>query len=132
MTTTMRNLTRSRWWMPGFCLFLGALMLAAFAVGGDVGQGLVSFGIMAVLGAVFLLGRRNETLQGLGGPGRDERWAMIDVHATALTGLVVILAIIGGWLYEIADGQDGEPFTWLGAVAGLAYILAVAVLRRRS
>jgi hypothetical protein len=57
---------------------------------------------------------------------------MIDLRATALSGLVVILAIIGGWLYEIANGRDGNPYTWLGAVAGLAYILAVAILRRRS
>jgi hypothetical protein len=40
--------------------------------------------------------------------------------------------LAGGWLYEIANGRDGNPFTWLGAVAGLAYILAVAVMRRRS
>jgi hypothetical protein len=128
----MRDVTRSRWWMPGFCLFLGAVVLAAFAIGGNTGQGLVCFGVMAAVGAVFLLGRRSETLQGIGGPGRDERWAMIDVHATALAGLVVILAIIGGWLYEVANGRDGNPYTWLGAVAGLAYILAVAILRRRS
>jgi drug/metabolite transporter (DMT)-like permease len=132
MMTTMRDLTRSRWWMPSFCLFLGAVMLAAFAIGGNAGDGLACFGVMAVVGAAFLLGRRSETLQGIGGPGRDERWAMIDVHATALSGVVVILAIIGGWLYEVANGQDGNPFTWLAAVGGVAYIVAVAVLRRRS
>ena len=130
--STLRDVTRSRWWMPGFCLFLGAVMLAAFAIGGDVVSGLVCFGIMAALGLVCLLGVRSETLQGLSGPGRDERWAMIDVHATALAGLAVILAIIGGWLYEVASGRDGNPYTWLGAVGGLAYILAVAVLRRRT
>ena len=129
--TTMRDLTRSRWWMPGFCLFLGAVMLAAFAIGDDLRAGLVSFGIMAVIGFVCLFGRRSETLQGLSGPGRDERWAMIDVRATALAGVAVILAIIGGWLYEVASGRDGNPYTWLAAVAGVAYIVAVAVLRRR-
>jgi MFS family permease len=129
---TMREVTHSRWYMPGFCLFLGAVMLAAFAVGGNSVSGLVCFGIMAALGLVCLLGVRSETLQGLSGPGRDERWAMIDLRATALSGLAVILAIIGGWLYEVANGRDGNPYTWLGAVAGLAYILAVAILRRRT
>jgi hypothetical protein len=131
MQTTMCNLTRSRGWMPAFCLFLGAVMLAAFAVGGDLVSGVICLAIMAALGLVCLLGVRSETLRGLSGPGRDERWAMIDVRATALAGLVVILAIIGGWLYEVANGRDGNPFTWLGAVAGVAYIVAVAVLRRR-
>jgi hypothetical protein len=129
---TMRELTRSRWWMPGFCLVLGAVVFAAFAIGGNAGDGLICFGVLAAVGGVFLFGRGSETLQGIGGPGRDERWAMIDVHATALAGLVVILAIIGGWLYEVANGRDGDPYTWLGAVAGLAYIIAVAILRRRS
>jgi hypothetical protein len=126
------KLTRSRWWMPGFCLFLGLLILGAFAAGGNAGEGAISFGVMAALGAVFLFGRRSETLQGLGGPGRDERWAMIDVHATALAGVALILVVIGGWLYEVANGRDGDPFTWLCAVGGVAYVLAVAVLRRRS
>jgi hypothetical protein len=126
------SLFRSRWWMPSFCLFLGALMFAAFAIGGEPGQGAISFGIMALLGAVFLFGRRSETLQGLGGPGRDERWAMIDINATAAAGLVLILTVLGAWLYEIANGDDGNPFGWLAAVAGLAYIAAVAFFRWRS
>ena len=86
-----RDLTRSRWWMPGFSLFLGAIMLVAFTIGDNVGQGLISLGIMAVLAAIFAFGRRSETLQGIGGPGRDERWAMIDLRATAMAGLVTII-----------------------------------------
>jgi hypothetical protein len=30
-----REFWRSRWWMPGFSLFLGALLFAAFAIGGE-------------------------------------------------------------------------------------------------
>jgi hypothetical protein len=52
--------------MPAFSLFLGALMFGAFAIGGDVGQGAISFGIMAVLGAVFgIFANRSETIGGL-------------------------------------------------------------------
>jgi hypothetical protein len=32
---TRRQVWRSRWWMPGFSLFLGLLVLAAFWIGGD-------------------------------------------------------------------------------------------------
>ena len=127
-----RDLTRSRWWMPGFSLFLGAIMLVAFTIGDNVGQGLISLGIMAVLAAIFAFGRRSETLQGIGGPGRDERWAKIDIHATALTGMVLITVIIGAFLVEVAQGEDGQPWSQLGAVGGIAYIIAVAVLRARS
>ena len=129
----MNRLYRTRWFMPAFCVLLAAVMFAAFAIGGDIGSGAVSAGMLLLVGAVFYFGgRRSETLAGLGGPGRDERWERIDVHATALTGLVLILVIIGAWLVEIAQGKDGSPYAQLGAVGGLAYVLAVALLRWRS
>jgi hypothetical protein len=123
---------RSRWWMPAFSVFLGLIMLAAFWIGGNPWDGLGALGIMTAVGAMFLLGSRSETLQGLGGPGRDERWAMIDIHATALTGIVLVAVIIGAFLVEVAQGQDGQPWSLLGAVGGLAYIISVALLRHRS
>jgi hypothetical protein len=131
-TTADRPIYRSRWWMPGFSLALGLIMLVAFAIGGNVGDGLIALGIMSVVGTVFLFGSRSETLQGLGGPGRDERWAMIDLHATALTGLVLVTVIIGAWLVEVARGEDGSPYSALGAVGGVAYVVIVVVLRRRA
>jgi hypothetical protein len=128
-----KSITSSRWWMPLFSLALGLIMFGAFAIGGSVGDGVFAFGVMAVLAAVFAIGAtRSETLGGLGGSGRDERWAMIDLRASAAAGLVLILAVIGAWLYEIANGRDGSPYGQLGAVAGVAYVIAVAVLRWRS
>jgi hypothetical protein len=132
MPTARREFWRSRWWMPGFSLFLALLVLAAFWIGGHPGDGLGALGVMAAVGALFLFGGRSETLRGLGGPGRDERWAMIDLRATAFAGLVTILVIIGAWLIEIARGEDGNPYGLLGAVAGLSYIAGVALLRWRS
>jgi hypothetical protein len=134
METAMRDkrFWRSRWWMPLFSLALGAAMFGAFAIGGDAGQGALSFGVMAAVAALFWFGGRSETLRGLGGPGRDERWAAIDLRASAIAGFVVITAIIGGWLWEVANGDDGSPYVQLGAVGGIAYIAAVAFLRRRS
>jgi len=125
-----REPMRSRWFMPLFSLFLGGLMFAAFAIGGDTAGGAISFAIMAVLAAVFAFARRSETIQGIGGPARDERWELIDLRATAITGAVLILCIIGGFLIEVARGQDGSPFALLGAIGGLTYVIAIAVLRR--
>jgi hypothetical protein len=121
---------RTRWFMPVFSLLLGALMFGAFALGDEPGQGAISFAIMAALAAIFAFGRRSETIQGIGGPQRDERWAMIDLQATAITGGVLIAVIIGGFLYEVARGQDGSPWSLLGAIGGVTYVIAVAVLRR--
>ena len=129
----MSRLYRTRWFMPSFALFLGLVMLGAFWIGDNLSEGVFSFGVMACVAALFYFGaRRSETLAGLGGPARDERWAQIDVHATALAGIVVILVIIGAFLVEVAQGHDGSPYSALGAIGGVAYILAVALLRWRS
>jgi hypothetical protein len=66
------------------------------------------------------------------GDGRDERWAIIDLAATAITGLVIIAAIIVACLYEWSQGRDGSPYSQLGAIGGLTYVVAILVLRRRS
>ena len=118
--------------MPGFSLFLGIAMLVAFSVGGRTGEGLMALGVMAAVAALFLFGSRSETLRGLGGPGRDERWAMIDTRATAFAGTVLLTVIICVWLYELARGQDGSPYGRLLAISGAAYIAAIAWLRSRS
>ena len=129
MSTTDR-LTRSRWWLPAVSLVLGAIMFTAFTIGGDVDSGVQAFGVMAVVAALFAFGApRSETLGGL---GRDERWAMIDLRATALSGSVLIAVVIGAFLYEVANGEDGEPYSQLGAIAGVVYIIAVAVGRFRT
>ena len=128
----IREFTRSRWYLPAFCLFMGVVMFGAFAIGDNLGQGVFSFGVMSALGALFLFGRRSETLDGLAGPGRDERWAMIDLRATALAGAVTTAFVIGAWLYEVANGRDGYEFALIGGVGGLSYIIAVAALRWRG
>jgi hypothetical protein len=58
--------------------------------------------------------------------------AAIDLRASAFGDFVVILATMGAWLYELADGRDGSPYGQLLAVGGVAYIAAIAFLRRRS
>ena len=132
-TDPMSRLYRTRWFLPAFALFLGVVIFGAYAIGDQAGLGAGAFGVMALMAAIFWFGaRRSETLSGLGGPGRDERWERIDMHATALAGIVIITAIIVAWLVEVAQGDDGSPYTQLGALGGLAYVLAVAFLRWRS
>lgn len=44
----------------------------------------------------------------------------------------MITAIIVAFIVELARGHDGSPYAWLGAVGGLAYLVAVIVLRLRG
>lgn len=127
-----RPFWRSRWWMPGFSLVLGLVVFGAFALGDEPDEGLRAFGVMAVVALVFLVGGRSETLRGLGGPGRDERWAMIDLRATAFAGAVVLVSVLAAWLYEVASGRDGGEYARLAAIGGLAYLVGVAWQRYRA
>ncbi len=124
--------TNSKWFMPLFVVALGLLMFAAQWIGGNLGGGLESLGIMTAFGAVLLFGGRSETIRGLRGDGRDERFRQIDIHATAIAGFVVIVAIIAAFVVALARGKSGSPYDWLGAIAGLAYLAAVIVLRIRG
>ena len=128
----MRTLTRTPWFLPLFALALGAACLAAFWIGGNAREGVYALLVMAGLAVVFLVGGRSDMIRGLRGDGRDEYWERIDVAATALAGLVLIGVVIGMCLWEWGHGRDGSPYTQLGAIAGLAYVAALAVLRLRS
>jgi hypothetical protein len=128
----MRTMCKSRWFLPLFALVLGGAMFAAQAIGGHPGAGLVSFGVLALTGALVLFGGRSETIRGLRGDLRDERFQRIDIHATAFAGTVVITAVIVGFLVEMARGHNGNPFTWLGAIGGVSYLAAVIAMRLRG
>jgi len=125
-------MTRSKWFLPAFSVFLGLVCLGAFWLGGKPGDGVRALGLMSVLALVFLLGGRSETIRALRGDGRDEYWERIDVHASALSGFVMIGVVLGLTIWEWAHGRDGSPYAQLCALAGLSYVAALAFLRWRS
>jgi hypothetical protein len=126
------RVTRSKWFMPAFSVLLGLVLFVAQWLGGDPGSGLESLGIMGAFGALILLGSRSETIRGLRGDGRDERFRQIDIHASAVAGFAVITAVIIAFVIELARGHDGSPYGWLGAVGGVTYLVAIIVFRVRG
>ena len=127
-----QTLARSKGFLPLFSLALGGVVLLASWLGGQLSAGVYGLVVLAVFGLVLLLlTGRSETIRGLT-TGRDERFAQIDLRATAVAGLVLITTVIVAWLVEIARGHSGNPYGWLGAIGGLAYILAVAFFRWRG
>lgn len=127
-----RRWWENKWTQPTISLVLGVVIWLAFWAGGDPRGGAIGFAILAGFGLLLLLGGRSDAIRGMRGDGRDERWAMIDLRATALAGIVVITAIIVGFIVEVAHGRDGHPYTWLGAIAGIAYLAGLLIGRWRS
>jgi len=135
MWTFPSQLAHGQHWKPtlGVTAALGLPILAANWIGGHPGLGLAELAIMVAF-ALFLLlaGSRSETIRGLRGDGRDERFAMIDLRATAFAGLTIIVTLIVSWMVAVARGQSGSPYDWLCAIGGLAYIAGVGYLRWRG
>jgi hypothetical protein len=129
-STAKRRLVR--WTTPAVGLLIGVAYLVAGLAGGNPGFGLKGFALMvAVTIALVLAARYSETVRGLL-DRTDERISAIDLKATAFTGMVLIFAIIVAFVVEIARGQDGMPYAWLGAVGGIAYVVALIALRLRG
>lgn len=123
---------RSRWFTPLICLGLGVVVFAVSALGGQLGGGLISLAVLVGFGLIMLLlGSRSETIRGLT-VARDERFAQLDLRATALSGLIMLLAALVGWLVEVAHGHNGHPYDWLLAIGGLAYLVAFVFFRWRG
>jgi hypothetical protein len=117
------------WFLPAFSLFLGLACFTAFWIGGDAVSGLFALAVLGGLGLVTALGGRSETIRGLRGDGRDEYWAGLDRDATLLAGMVLLTLVIVMCLWEWAHGRDGTPYSQLGAVTGLSYVVALVALR---
>ena len=135
MSTERRPVSnpRAKWIVSALIVVIGIGYLVAASVGGKVQLGLEMLGIAIVIALVLLLfGGRSETIRGWRGDERDERFAFIDLRATAFTGFVMAVVIIGAYIYELARGRSGEPYLWLGTIAGVTYIVSIAVLRLRG
>jgi len=128
----MQTMTRTWWFLPLFSVALGLAFGAALWIGGEPEDGLWALGVMVAFGLLIALGGRSETIRGLRGDGRDERFERLDRDATALAGIVVISAVLVMCAWEWAQGRDGSPYVQLGAIGGVAYLGAVVALRVRG
>ena len=128
----MQTMTRNWWFLPLFSVALGLAFGAALWIGGKPEDGLWALGVMVVFGLLIAVGGRSETIRGLRGDGRDERFERLDRDATALAGIVLISVVLVMCAWEWAHGRDGSPYVQLGAIGGVAYLGAVVALRLRG
>ena len=126
-----RRASWQRWGTPLLAVVMGLAYLVTGWIGDDLHFGLVGLLIMVGLAAALLLGGRfSETVAGLL-DRRDERINSIDNQATGFAGMAVILAVLVGFVVEIARGQDGSPYSALAAIGGVSYVVALVALRFR-
>jgi hypothetical protein len=128
----MQTTNAKKWAVPLFCLFLGIAFLVVFWIAGNPGAGVGPLVIMVGYGALLLFGGRSEIIKVLRDQPSDERYRMFNLRASVFSYCLVIALVLGGFFYEIARGQDGSPYSLIGAVGGIGYIAALLVLRWRA
>ena len=128
----MRTCRTSKWVIPAFSVAMGLVLLGAGILGHHVGDGLFALGVMTAFGAVVAFGGRSETIRGLRGDGRDERFHAMDTRATLVSGSVLLIAVLIAYVASVASGGSGAPYDWLAAIAGVTYLASIAWLRIRG
>lgn len=127
----MRN-NATYWATPVLGVVIGIAYLTGFWIGGKPLDGVAALAFMTVCSvAIALAGRRSETIRGLL-DRQDERITAIDLRATAVTGLAMIIADLVGFVIELAHGHTSSPYVIIGVVGGLSYIGAVGYFRLRT
>jgi uncharacterized membrane protein len=114
-------------------LVLGVAMGVAAIVSDRLWLGLAMIGLM--VGCVLLLvfgSRLSDTVALLGDDTHEERHVQIHQRAALYTLNILGVVIVGGAVVDIARGGDGNPWAFLGFVAGLTYVASLLVLNRRS
>ena len=134
--STIRHPVPARRWQRWATTAFSVVMALVFLVAGWVGIGPAAGITMAALmlvfaGGVELAARRSETVKGLLDRS-DERITSMDMTATAFAGLVLISVILVAFVVELLRGHDGMPYAWLGAVGGVAYLVAIVFQRLRG
>ena len=111
---------RSKWFLPLFSVALGFVMLAAMWIGGNPSR----------------LSARDLTDSA---PSSSRRASEPSAACAATDGRALPRststrphsrhgrpdAIIVAFIVEVARGQDGTPYSWLGAIGGLSYLIAL-------
>lgn len=127
----MRTKSNSKWAVPTLCLLFGVAYLVVFWIGGNLAAGVGPFAIMVGYGLLLLVGGRSEIVRTLRNQPSDEMWRSFDVRASLFSFFVLVAVLLGMGLYEIARGQDAQPYALLCLAGGAGYIAALIWFRLR-
>jgi hypothetical protein len=111
---------------------MGAAMFAASAANDKPFLGAAMAGIMVLYAALLLVGGRSQTVRVLRGQKDDERVALVDLRANAFAGYVLVSAVLIGFLQALVRDVDPFPYSLLGAIGGVSYLIGLAWFRWRG
>ena len=113
-------------------LVLGGALTAAIWISGDHGFA-VAIGLFyaVCIVVVYIASGGSGDVAAIMRTDGDERQRSIDREATLMAGMAMGATAILGTIIQSARGEDPGGFVIIAAVGGFAYMIAIAVLRRR-
>lgn len=113
-------------------LVLGGALTVAIWMGGDHGFAVAAgiFYAVCIL-VVYLASGGSGDVAAIMRTDGDERQRSIDREATLAAGWAMGAAALLGTIVQTARGEDPGGFLVVATVGGVAYLIAIAVLRRR-
>lgn len=123
---------RSWWWIPVLVAALAIPTFLAFWIGGRPQAGLLWASLSIVFALLLVFGGRSDTIRLLRGQDDDERTLALELQATMLTAIVLIIAVAGLFLITAARGENPIVYGVLLLLAEATHLGALAILNRRS
>ncbi|REF01107.1 ABC transporter permease [Thermomonospora umbrina] len=118
-----------RWIVPVLALAAGVGVAALLASRDRTGAGLASLAVLAGY-AAHLGYRRDEPALPIGAAFGGGHRARAHLRAAAMTGDVLVLALVGAVVVQALRGAEVTPYAWLAALAGGVYALSAMVTGR--
>jgi hypothetical protein len=132
MQTAAHKPHDSWWWVPVLVGGLAVPTFVAFWIGGDPKAGLIWGSLSIVFALVLAVGGRSDTVRLLRGEDDDERAVALELQATTLTAVALIVALAVLFLVTAARGESPVVYGVLLLLAEMTHLGALAVLNRRS
>jgi hypothetical protein len=123
---------QSRRWVPALVAALAIPTFVAFWIGGNPRAGLIWGSLSIAFAIVLVLGGRSNTIRLLRGEDDDERSLSLELQATTLTAVALIVALAVLFLVTAARGESPLVYGLLLLLAETTHLGALAVLNRRS
>lgn len=118
-----------RWAVPAFAVLAGGVIAAILAVRDQTTTGLIAWAVLAGYGAHLGYRRHEPSLPASEAFGTGHR-AHSHLKAAAMTGDVLVGAIVAALVVQALRGAAVEPFAWLAALAGGTYTLSSMIAGR--
>jgi hypothetical protein len=115
------------WIVPALVALVGAAVAVVLMVRDRTGSALATLGVLAgyALLLAFRSGERAFAINDGFGSGRR---ANLHLRAAAMTGDVLIAAIVGALVVQALRGAAVGPLAWLAGLAGGTYVLSLLLV----